>query len=90
MYYCSIQRRLHERGKKNILYNMQFICFYCLHCESLLYIQGCKVSDAWSCFKQRIDTKCAFLANAISCASWTALKGTSGWKVSLLLQSLKQ
>lgn len=34
--------------------------------------------------------KCAIRANAISRAGWTALKGTSGWKVSLLLQSLKQ
>lgn len=34
--------------------------------------------------------KRAVLANAIHRAGWTALKGTSGWKVSLLLQSLKQ
>lgn len=34
--------------------------------------------------------KRAVLANAIRRAGWTALKGTSGWKVSLLLPSLKQ
>lgn len=34
--------------------------------------------------------KRAVPANAIRRAGWTALKGTSGWKVSLLLPSLKQ
>lgn len=41
-------------------------------------------------FKQRVDPECVSQANAISCESWTGLKGTSGWRASLLLQSLLQ
>lgn len=78
-------KRHHERKKNLCEYGV-----YLLLCISLLYLRGCKVSDAWSYFKQRMDAKCVFLANAISCVSWTALKGTSGWKVSLLLHTLKQ
>lgn len=41
-------------------------------------------------FKRRLHPECVSRANAITCESWTALKGTSGWRASLLLQSLKQ
>lgn len=40
--------------------------------------------------KRWLGAKCVSLVNAISCESWTALKGTSGWGASLLLRSLKQ
>lgn len=80
---------------------MLLIWFYCVICLFLLHTYLlCSFRDSAQYvvsigvlnpnFKQRLDAEYVSWANAISCESRTALKGTSGWSASLLLPSLKQ
>lgn len=56
---------------------------FCSFGDAIQYL--CVVRILKPNFKQRLDAKCVSLANAISWESWTALKGTSGWRASLML-----
>lgn len=71
----------------------EFHPLYLLFCAIFIFFSPTRTAESlmhghilgqWGLAKRAVP------ANAIRRAGWTALKGTSGWKVSLLLPSLKQ